>query len=194
MKRTLLLPVIFFLATSSVFAQQETLISDGIESGGFGGPVLKVTPIKGHTGVMLGGRGGWIINHTFILGGGFYGLVNKIDAATPGPGGEPYVNFGYGGVELEYIQEWDKLVHLSFGLLVGGGEVGTQHMNGSNSGDMNSFFTMEPWVNGNLNLTSFMQVSLGVSYRWVSGAHSPAASDSELSGVAGMLTLRFGSF
>jgi hypothetical protein len=191
------LPVILVLcivAIASGYAQQETLVGSNFESGGFGGPVLKVTPINGSTGILIGGRGGWIIDHTFIIGGGGYGLVSNIAASAPGPGGEPYINFGYGGVELEYVHQWDKLIHLSFGLLVGGGGVGTRQVNGSNSGDTKSFFTMEPWVNGNLNVTSFMRLSAGVSYRWVTGAHSTAASDSDLSGVSGILTLRFGSF
>jgi hypothetical protein len=175
-------------------AQQETLVGHDFESGGFGGPVLKVTPINGKTGILVGGRGGWIIDHTFVIGGGAYGLVTDIDASTTGPAGEPYINFGYGGLELEYIHQWDKLMHFSFGLLVGGGDVGFRYGNGSNSGNSKSFFTMEPWVNGNLNVTSFMRISAGVSYRWVTGAHSPAASDADLSGVTGILLLRFGSF
>jgi hypothetical protein len=182
------------IAVAPAQAQEETLAGDGFESGGFGGPVLKITPINGKTGVLIGGRGGWIINHAFILGGGAYGLVTNIAADTPGPGGEPYIEFGYGGVELEYVHQWDKLLHLSFGLLIGGGEVGCRQANGSNSGDSQSFFTMEPWVNGNLNVTGFFRISVGISYRWVTGANSPAASDSDLSGVAGILLLRFGSF
>lgn len=175
-------------------AQEETLAGPGSSNGGFGGPVLKVTPINGKTGILLGGRGGWIINHTFIIGGGAYGLLTNIAADAPGPGGEPYIDFSYGGVELEYVHQWDRLMHLSFGLLVGGGSLRCRQSNGSNSGDGLSFFTMEPWVNGNLNVTDFFRVSVGVSYRWVTGANSPAASDGDLSGVTGILLLRFGSF
>ena len=191
------LPIILLLCLGGfavVSAQEETLIGQEFENGGFGGPVLKITPIHGKTGILLGGRGGWIINHSFILGGGGYGLVSNITASKPGPWGEPYINFEYGGLELEYIHRWERLMHLSFGLLVGGGSVGVRRGNGSESGDKDAFFTMEPWVNGNLNVTDFFRISVGASYRWVSGSHSSAASDSELSGAAAMLLLRFGSF
>lgn len=191
------LPGIFLLCIAtfaSIHAQQETLVGHDFDSGGFGGPVVKITPISGKTGVLLGGRGGWIINHTFILGGGAYRLVTDIPASAPGPAGEPYLNFAYGGLELEYIHHWDRLMHLSFGLLVGGGGVGTRYANESNSGDSRSFFTMEPWANGNLNVTDFFRISAGVSYRWVTGADSPAGSDGDLSGVTALLLLRFGSF
>jgi len=185
---------LFFVAYASAHAQQETLAGEGFQSGGFGGPVLKITPINGKTGILVGGRGGWIINHTFILGGGVYGLATDIATSVPGPSGNSFVNFSYGGVELEYIHHWDRLMHLSFGLLIGGGGVGSRSSNGSNDGDSKAFFTMEPWVHGNLNVTASFQISAGVSYLWVTGANSPAASDSQLSGVAGILLLRFGSF
>ncbi len=183
-----------FLTFTACSAQEQTLIAGNFESGGFGGPVVKIGSFNGQTGVLVGGRGGWIINHTFILGGGAYSLVSDINASTPGPGQEPYLNFGYAGLELEYTPHWDRLVHLSVGLLVGAGGVGTRQANGSNSGDSRSFFTMEPWVNANLNVTHFFRISAGMTYRWVTGAHSGAASDGGLSGLSGMLLLRFGSF
>jgi hypothetical protein len=192
--RTLIVAVLLLAASSLAFAQAEHLIQGEFESGGFGGPVLKVTSLAGSTGVLVGGRGGWIINHSFILGGGGYGLANYVRAETPGPNGEPYINFGYGGLELEYVRNWDKLVHYSVGLLIGGGGVG--HRGEYNSGDVDSrgFFVMEPWAEAHVNIVEFFRISGGISYRWVTGADSPVASDGELSGVAGVLTLRFGSF
>ena len=44
------------------------------------------------------GRGGWIINHTFVIGGGGYGLANNIRSSDAQsfifPHGETYLNFG----------------------------------------------------------------------------------------------------
>ncbi len=193
MKLTFIL-ALCMLASASAWSQEETLIGEKFETGGFGGPVLKITPINGKTGILLGGRGGWIINHSFIIGGGAYGLVSNIAADSPGPGGEPYIDFSYGGLELEYIHQWKRLLHLSAGLLIGGGEVHNRSANGSNSGRARGFFTLEPWIHGNLNVTSFFRISPGVSYRWVTGAKSSVARDSDLSGVTGVLLLRFGSF
>jgi len=53
--------LVFFLVivfTLPLLAQEATLINGEIESGGFGGPVLKVTSINGENAVMVGGRGG----------------------------------------------------------------------------------------------------------------------------------------
>ena len=99
-----------------VFGQEETLVGTGeIDHGGYGALVVKVTGINGETAILVGGRGGWIINHTFVLGGGGYGLVNNLRPDDPGsflfPDGETLLNFGYGGLELAYIINSDKLIH-----------------------------------------------------------------------------------
>jgi len=140
MKKFVFLLVIVF--TFSALAQEATLINGEIESGGFGGPVLKVTNINGENAVMVGGRGGWIINHSFVLGGGGYGLVTDVKAKTTDLLHQ-YIEMGYGGVELEYIASSDDLLHFSVGLLVGAGGIGYKQID--NDGFMaprenNSFF------------------------------------------------------
>ena len=120
-KKNLFLLVIFF--TFSALAQESTLISGDIESGGFGAPVIKVTNINGENAVIAGGRGGWIINHSFVLGGGGYGLVTDVNAKVKDLNHQ-YVEMGYGGLEIEYIASSNDMIHLSMGLLVGGGGIG----------------------------------------------------------------------
>jgi hypothetical protein len=102
LSRVIALSLIFCF---QLFAQEETLLGSGeVTHGGFGGPVFKYAQIKGEPAILVGGRGGWILNHTFIIGGGGYGLANDIKANNPliiAPGiTKPYLNFGYGGLEL----------------------------------------------------------------------------------------------
>ncbi len=181
----------------SAFAQEETLINGQIENGGFGGPVLKVGSFNGETAILVGGRGGWIINHSFIIGGGGYGLANDVKARVPGPYGERYLNFGYGGLELEYISEPNRLINFSFQTLIGGGGLSWRdpdmrpEMRNSES---DTFFIVEPGVNVTLNVTTYFRMSGGISYRYISGVQSPAASNPDLSGPSGVLTFRFGKF
>jgi hypothetical protein len=184
-----------FAAVAS--AQEETLICGNIESGGFGGPAVKVTTINGEGAVMIGGRGGWIINHTFVLGGGGYGLVNDISATVPDAAdGFRYVDLGYGGLDLEYITTSDRLVHLSIGLLVGGG--GVRYKGDRVTDDrrsMDGFFVAEPSLTVNLNVTRFFRIGAGASYRYVNGVNGGGiTSDADLSGASAMLTLKFGKF
>ena len=181
----------------SAFAQEETLIDGPIESGGFGGPVLKIGSFNGEAALLVGGRGGWIINHSFIIGGGGYGLVNNVKAKVLGPYGERYLNFGYGGLELEYISEPTRLINFSFQTLIGAGGLSWRDEDvhsGLRDSDNDTFFIVEPGVNITLNVTKYFRISGGVSYRYISGVQSPAASNPDLSGPSGVLTFRFGKF
>ena len=194
--KTLLLWSALVFMTLPIFAQEKTLISGDIESGGYGGPVLQVTQINKQSAVLVGGVGGWIINHTIVLGGGGYGLVTDVDTKYPDPFfGSRYLSVGYGGLYIEYIASSDEVVHLTFGALVGGGSVGfkNQDMFDVNR-SMDQFFVLEPNIQINLNVTEFFRISAGANYRWVSGVQNAITSDADLSGPSGMLVLRFGTF
>lgn len=175
-------------ATPSLIAQEdvpdETLLKGGIESGGFGGPVLRFTDIGGQFAVLFGGRGGWIINRTFILGGGGYGLVNdvRIDATLPGR-----VDFGYGGLELTYVHASNRLYHASITALIGGGTI--KQLSASDG-----VFVFEPYANGWLNVTRYFRISAGLGYRFVSGVDFPGLSNSDFASPIAELGLNFGSF
>ena len=113
------------LCSLPLFAQEETLVgSSSVDHGGYGALVVKFTPVNNKLGILVGGRGGWIINHTFAIGMAGYGLVNDIPAKGTGPFGQQYLNFGYGGLDLEYIANSNSIVHYSLHTLIGAGMVG----------------------------------------------------------------------
>ena len=189
------------------FAQEETLIGNGeVTHGGFGAPVVKYTEIKGEPGLLVGGRGGWIINHTFVIGGGGYGLVNDIEAnnyLTYAPWeNKPFLNFGYGGLELEYISQSNNLMHFSVYTLVGAGGVSYRNSLWDNNEDgwnnwsspSDAFFVFEPAANAELNVIDFFRINAGVSYRFISGVNFDNLKTSDLGGLSAVLTLKFGKF
>jgi hypothetical protein len=204
MRIAALLLVICF--SSLGFAQQETLLgSKEIEHGGYGALVLKYASINSSPGLLVGARGGWIINHTFSLGLAGYGLATNVKANVSGPLGQDYVNFGYGGVDLEYIVDSDRLVHFSFHTLIGAGAVGFRYAYGESTWDdfrigdnwshlHDTFFVIEPGANLDLNITTWFRLSVGASYRHIAGVESAASTNSGLSGPSGNLSFRFGSF
>lgn len=199
MKLVIAVVAITLLTVAPAASQDvETLFGEEeVEHGGFGGPVLKAGPVNGTTGAFFGGRGGWIVAHRFIIGGGGYGLVNAVDALVPNATGDHRLNFGYGGLELEYISNWDRLMHWSVMVLVGAGGVGYRRsdaMGGGDVGSMDDVFVVEPAVQANLNITKFFRISAGASYRYVSGVTSPATTNEKLSGPSAVVTLRFGKF
>jgi hypothetical protein len=166
-------------------AQEETLISPGgIESGGFGAPVVMVSQVVDNFAVFVGGRGGWIINHTFVLGAGGYGLANDVDSSISGRG----LEFGYGGLELEYINSSNKLIHFTVYALIGAGGLGGTAV------AEESVFVLQPALNGELNITRYFRVNMGAGYRWVAGVDQVGLSDSDLSAFYGQIALKFGSF
>lgn len=193
-----------FLASFPLLAQEQTLIgSSSIDHGGYGALVVKFTSVNDRLGVLVGGRGGWIIDHTFAIGGAGYGLVNRVPAKGIGPFGQHYLNFGYGGLDLEYIANSNSLVHYSLHTLIGAGMVGYRSADWEDvswtHGDgwdarQDRFFVIEPGANIDVNVTTWFRASAGASYRFIGGVGSDASTGKDLSGPSGMLTLRFGSF
>jgi hypothetical protein len=169
----------------TLLAEEKTLISGKIESDGYGGPVLEVTSICGDGAVLFGGRGGWIINHTYAVGGGGYGLLNDVNINGNN------LQLGYGGLELEYIGYSDMLVHFTVHTLIGYGGASYKELD-ENSDD---FFIFLPALNAELNVTNWFRICGGVRYMLVSGIDELAGlNDKDLSGLGGGIVLKFGSF
>jgi hypothetical protein len=193
--------ILLIIIVAPAYAQQkeETLFSGHIEHGGFGGPTFKLTSISGETALLAGGRGGWILKlspeKSIIIGGGGYGLVTDVKATNVFRNNQQlYLSFGYGGLEFEYIYHPLKLMHFGAQALIGGGGVSYRFKNSDNTFETDSFFAFEPGVNAIVNVTKFFRISGGLSYRFISGSNLPGATDSDLSGWAGVLTLKFGKF
>lgn len=66
MKKYLFLLVSILLSTS-LLAQEETLVVERFHSGDYCKPVWKVGLFNGKTGMFTGERGEWIINHRFAM-------------------------------------------------------------------------------------------------------------------------------
>jgi hypothetical protein len=183
MRRLALVLPLIFAGSSVAAAQERTLVGGGLESGGFGAPVVKFSDIGGEFAVFAGARGGWIINHTLVLGLGGYGLASSIGDYP----GEREVEFGYGGLELEYINSSDDIVHFTILTLIGAGGVTALFDEGE------AVFVLEPAANLEVNVTKWFRLGAGGGYRFVSGADL-VLSDDDLSAFFGVLTFKFGGF
>src|SRR4051794_928589 len=58
-----------------VAEQPRTLLSRPFQSGGYGAPVVSYTRFAGTDSVLIGARGGWVLNHQLVIGGGGFGLA-----------------------------------------------------------------------------------------------------------------------
>ena len=183
------------LALPSLCAGQ-TLLDEGVESGGYGGPGLRLTSVNGEFGAMFGGQGAWVVGGTFGIGGAGFGLTTEHEVEV---GGEEYeLSFGYGGVMLEYFKNVDRLTHLHASIIIGAGGV-TLSQQGSVSDDSDTVLVVEPAVHIGLRVTRQFRVSAMAGYRMVTGLNElfETAYDLQTSDLCGPffgLDFRFGSY
>lgn len=196
MKKLIFLMVVFF--TGVVFSQQQTLLGEEEMSyGGYGGPSVKIKNIKSDAGVLLGGKGAWVINHKFGIGLGGYGVVTKLKTDYEINDKRRVTEFGYGGVLLEYTCNSFELVHLKFGVLTGGGALSVNDGNFFDDSDYDeneAFFALEPEINVEVNITTFARISAGISYLYISNLDRFGFTENDFDGFSGNITVTFGQF
>lgn len=198
--KTLFIASLLLFTTSVLLSQEKTLLTGEVEHGGYGAPVVKFTQINNQFGLLVGGRGGWIINHSIALGIGGYGLANNISWDNTFFDYVPRLMMGYGGFEIEVIINSDDVMHFTFHALIGSGAVNymdddyfrTAHWDKWETSDV--FFVAEPAFNVDMNITSFFRVGVGASYRFISGVETLGLSNEDLAGFAGNVIFKFGSF
>jgi len=211
MKRALCILALAFISLSASAQEQETLFNGDVDHGGFGAVVLKLTPLRGDAGLLMGGYGGWLINHHLMLGVGGFGLVSNVRASADAqaayhPAGDPlYVEFGYGGFMMEYMVFPHKLVHFGVQALIGAGAVtyrenwydGILDDNPSyrHYGLTEAVFTAEPSIHAELYIAEWMRIHAGAGYRFVTGLDDlKGISNKDLSGPSLSFALKFGLF
>ncbi|MCP4581220.1 MAG: hypothetical protein GY839_06350 [candidate division Zixibacteria bacterium] len=199
--KSILLVMLVCLVGAPAMAENETIFGGPIVNGGYGAPVVKFGQIGDESAVWVGGKGGWLINHTFMIGGGGYGLANEVGENTD----EIFwryptrkLGIGYGGFIMEYINKPNRLVHFSFETLIGAG--GATYLyrdwddHWDNNGYTDAFFVLEPGINIMLNFTENIRAGAGISYLYSSGLELYDFDDSDLSGPMGQFVLKFGYF
>lgn len=156
-------------------------------------PMLKTTPMNDALGTLLGIHGGAVLNKNILVGLGTYATF-----------GHESVNLGYTGLFVEYRYQPHRLVHFGGSMLVGMGTARTMSPSSfrfwgvfENIGRLfapQQFIVLEPSAFGELNLSQSLSLSLGVSYRYITGYRESVGSvltNANLSGVSGNLGVRF---
>lgn len=194
-----------------------------IKHGGMIAPVMKFTQINNEPALMLGGRIAWIINHNFCLGAGAYTMISgnpqATDTTDPVTGLSPTLMVTQVGMEFEYIEKPHKLLHYSIMAHIGAGNLvyalnymsedyGNPLDETSNrySPDYGSdwYFVFEPQAHLILNVSKYVRIALGASYRFARGADYSFSVKStgkeyhydthDVSGPAAIFTIKVGYF
>ena len=148
-------------------------------------PEFKITKIADETAELFGLQVGPSMNRGLYLGLGAYGLVNDVDADE---GKLDAFDLWYGGFVVEYSILAKEVLHGSAGFLIGGGAV---NVSGTADDDSASLFVFEPGINLMVNVTKGIELGVGASYRYMNGSDIPGFEDSDLSGPAASIFVRW---
>jgi len=183
----------------------QTIFASPVRVGWWLSPDFGWTRMDGRDACMSGMSGGVILNHSFAIGLGFYGIMNSENFKYPDIAEleDLYLYAGYGGLKLEYRLEPLKKIHVAFPLLIGGGGVSYSTWgNDMNNNDYHhdysyaedTFFAFEPGVAVGFNLLKFMRFDTGMSYRFASKVELPQTSSNLMNGFNWNFSLKFGKF
>lgn len=181
--------------------EMQTLFGNKTVSiGGMGGPQIGLSSFNDREVWLMGGLGGVVINHSLVIGGGGWGIVNMPRFDNIGGNTNAYIQGGYGGVLIEPIIKSNKLIHVAMPILVGAGnlmwvkEISQDMMDPLNEIDNDSFFVLEPGIELELNVVKFMRIAAGVKYRWAPNLNLVDTPQNPFNGMTTSITFKFGKF
>lgn len=179
--------------------------------GGWGGPTTHFTRINGQEALLVGARGGWLIDHRITIGFAGHGLVTPVNNLAYDEhlisSGEQLLrksnlHMGYGGLLIEPIIAYRSPVHVSLPIIIGAGGVGYSFNSRFPESvdqleyrdDVQAFFVVEPGIELEFNVISLVRLGLGASYRYTTDLDLPATSKDALHGFNVGLTVKVGCF
>jgi len=194
MKKTFIV-LFVFLISITLYADEETLISSDMQHGGFGGFGFRVTSLNGQTVVMSGGGGAWLINSRFFIGGsGYSNMSDDIKAPVPLESEQVFMNINYGGLNLGYVFNPDKLYHVTIDALIGQGNINYSQRNSDKHWKSDNFFVLEPSVNLELNVVRWCRIAVSASYRLVNDVEIQNLQNNDIDGLSAGVSFKFGKF
>lgn len=175
--------------------QPQTLFENGNpinreNLGFFVAPSFGFTQMDGAGAALFNLRTGLSIKDQVSFGGYFNTSLNDI---MPQSETLPniYMDYWSAGGFVEYTVNASKLIHLTFPLYLGYGEVQMDNeMGDAGLGEAN-FFQVEPSALLEVNLHRLVNFNVGVGYRMVGNMSYRNFNQSDLSGLTGYLGLKF---
>ena len=172
----------------------------GTSLGGYGGAEMKGTAVAGIPAILLGVQGAFVFNRHFVLGAAGYTLATTQAPSQElaRPEGPSHLQLAYGGAQVAYVLWPHDTFHFRAGVLVGAGGVSVltediaQDLKRNHDGG--GFFVLEPQADLEISLHRYVRLAFVGSYRFINGFDQPRLHTSDLSGPAGSVAMRIGSF
>jgi len=167
------------------------------ENGAFGAPVLKYTRLADQSALIVGGKGGWIINKRIVLGAGYYALTSDVSSDFTD---EEYnqnlmLKFNYGGLEFEYLVLFESRYNLTINMLMAGGGLNFYLKDINKNFSARNLLVWEPQLNFEVELYKWFHADAGISYRMISGyTEVYNISKNDLQGITVLLILKLGEY
>lgn len=190
----------------------KTLSQNHFHSGGFGAVSFRGSEFMDEAIVLVGFRGGWIINRSLAIGVEGHGLVPTAEFDEVQPDRNGVLLGGYGGMFLEPIFFSNEVVHVTFPISGGAGWLGfhddweeEDNNNGTppNPGQTETleeiieddvFWYVEPGIAVELNVARHFRIGMGVSKRFTQGLDLEFADAGDFENLNYFMTLKFGKF
>jgi len=179
-----------------------TIFGSHQSNGGYGAFSIGYTLVNNRDAVMFGGRGAWILNHSFAIGAGGEGFVTSYlnDADL---NAEANFSGGYGGLFIEPILFPKVPIHISFPIMAGAGGIAyARRMDNNQISNTNynmiiesdAFFVVEPGAEIELNMTRYFRLAMSCSYRATTKLNMVTANNNALNGISTKVVFKFGWF
>ncbi len=201
--------VLLFSQTDSTSDKRSSTHSDEIKTifnknvchGGYFGFTMNYSAIDGENALFLGGRGGWIINHSLTIGLAGYGFSS--DFCLDGAVNNKYQMLagGYGGLLIEPIIAPRFPVHLAFPIILGVGGIACSDSYWSSDDEWDysvessdAYLIVEPGAELDVNVLKHLRMSIGVTYRYAYNINIDGVDSDILNGLSTGISLKIGKF
>jgi len=191
---------LLFGMSAPLFAQEEsrTLLGEGAtvkteHLGAFIAPSYGLTMMDGSTVSLFYVRAGISFKDQFAIGGYFSTSLNEIFPESETVE-NVYLDYWTVGGFAEYTLLSKKLLHLTFPVFVGYGEVQMDNDFGSAGLGEANFIQVEPSALLELNLHKYVRLNIGAGYRFVGEVQYRNFDQSQLSGFTAHAGIKIGLF
>jgi hypothetical protein len=182
----------------------QTLTGPGHNVGFYFGFHSEYSQVAGYDAFGAGGTFAMIANHGLAIGFSGKGFFTEPYEKIPGSNTSYSYTGGYGGFLIEPIIMPKFPVHVSFPILLGGGAIAKSTLINYNYpydyteifvDDAEAFLIAEPGMELEFNVTRWMRMGLGASYRFTTNLESNSSFESNpMNGFTGGFSIKFGKF